>query len=97
MVETKAGTTTEVTVTYAGGRGGPWKQTYLNDTQLGPVREDAMSHFQVADSTDAGGNQILFRLYHGRDRMDDLNQTVGDRAEGRPHLSFRLVREVIAG
>lgn len=89
--------TIEVGVTYAGSRKGPWKKAYEPSTQLSTVREDAMGHFEVADSTDPGGNQIVYKLMHGGDTNDDLTKTVGVEAGDKPHLELRLVRQVIAG
>ncbi len=88
--------TREVVVSFAGGRLGPWKNVYPETTTLSVVRSDAMTHFGVADSAD-GGNQVVFRLYHGGDRLDDLNQIVGQIGHGEGALAMRLVREVIAG
>lgn len=86
----------EVVVSYAGGRQGLWKKEYADTTPMAMVRSDAMDHFGVADSAD-GGNQVVFRLYHGGDRIDDLNLTVSQVGHGQGALAFRLVREVIAG
>lgn len=86
----------EVVVAYAGGRHGPWKHEYSRSTALSVVRSEAMAHFGVADTTE-GGNQVAFRLYHGGDRIDDLNQTVGEIGPGHGALAIRLIREVIAG
>jgi hypothetical protein len=88
--------TREVVVSFAGGRLGPWKKTYPETTTLSVVRSEAMNHFGVADSAD-GGNQVLFRLYHGGNRLDDLNEIVGQIGHGEGALALRLVREVIAG
>ena len=76
---------------------GPWEQAYEPSTQLARVRQDAMSHFQVADSTDAAGNQIVYKLMHGADTINDLTKTVGAEAGGKERLELRLVRQVIAG
>jgi hypothetical protein len=89
--------TIDVGVTYAGSRKGPWKQAYEPSTQLAKVRDDAMGHFEVADSTDAAGNQIVYKLMHGGDTLNDLTKTVGAESGDKPHLELRLVRQVIAG
>jgi hypothetical protein len=86
----------EVIVNYAGARHGPWKKRYGEATLLSIVRTEAMSHFGVADSTD-GGNQVVFRLYHGGDRLDNLDTMVGEIGHGEGVLALRLIREVIAG
>ncbi len=88
--------TRPVVVTYAGGRQGPWRHTYEDATPLSTVRADAMTHFGVADSAD-GGDQVVFRLYHGGDPLKDLVQPVGAVGHGEGELALRLVREVIAG
>lgn len=86
----------KVVVTYAGGRQGPYQHEYAETEQLASVRSDALTHFGVADSTE-GGNQIVFRLYHGGDPVADLTKTVGAAEPGKGALAFRLIREVIAG
>lgn len=89
--------TVQVGVTYAGSRKGPWKQVYEPGEQLSKVRTDAMGHFEVADSTDPAGNQIVYKLMQGGDTINDLTKTVGAEAGDKPHLELRLVRQVIAG
>lgn len=89
--------TVEVGVTYAGSRKEPWKQGYEPAVQLSTVRTDAMTHFEVADSTDASGNQIVYKLMHGADSINDLTKTVRAEAGDKPHLQLRMVRQVIAG
>ncbi|MEA2677350.1 MAG: hypothetical protein QOJ81_1491 [Chloroflexota bacterium] len=86
----------KVVVSYAGGRHGPYQHEYPESEQLATVRSDALTHFGLADSTD-GGNQVVFRLYHGGDYVSDLTRTVGDVEPGKGAVAFRLVREVIAG
>jgi hypothetical protein len=86
----------KVVVSYAGGRQGPYQHDYAENEPLATVRSDALTHFGLADSTE-GGNQIVFRLYHGGDPISDLGVTVGDAEPGNGALAFRLVREVIAG
>lgn len=86
----------DVVVTYAGGRRGPWKHDYAGSTPLSTVRTDAMGHFGIADSAE-GGNQVIFRLYHGGDRIENLSQSVDEVGAGRGAVALRLVREVIAG
>jgi hypothetical protein len=89
--------TIEVSVTYAGSRKGPWEHAYEPTAQLSRVRGDAMAYFEVADSADAAGNQILYKLMHGANTLNDLTRTVGAEAGERDRLELRLVREVIAG
>ena len=84
-----------VVVSYAGGRQGPYRHEYAESEQLSTVRSDALTHFGIADSAE-GGNQVVFRLYHGGDPVSDLSITVGDAEPGNGALAFRLVREVIA-
>jgi len=91
------GTTINVAVTYAGGRKGPWDQAYEPAVQLAKVRQDAMTHFEVADSTDAAGNQIVYKMMHAGDTINDLAKTVGSEAGDKDRLELRLVRQVVAG
>jgi hypothetical protein len=86
----------EVAVTYAGAEG-PFKQAYAADAQLQQVKADVLAAFGLAETTDEAGNQTLYVLYRGGDKITDLSQTVGDFADHRKHLQLRLVREVIAG
>src|SRR5438309_10330075 len=86
----------EVGVTYAGSRKEPWKQAYEPAIPLAKARTDAMTYFEVADSTDASGNQIVYKLMHGGDTISDLARTVGDESGPKPQLELRLVRPVPA-
>ncbi len=97
MRDEKDVNTIEVSVTYAGSRKGPWEHAYEPTVPLSKVRGDAMAHFEVTDSTDAGGNQILYKLMHGGNTLNDLTRTVGAEAGDEDGLEIRLVREVIAG
>lgn len=83
-------------VTYAGSRKPPFAEQFAPETKLSGVRMAAMTYFEVADSTDASGNQTVYRLKSGGETMD-LEKTLGDVAERRPRVEFRLVRELIAG
>src|SRR4051794_20583447 len=86
----------KVVISYAGGRQGPYQHEYPESEPLTTVRSDALTHFGLADATE-GGNQVVFRLYHGGDAVSDLTGTVGDAEPGKGALAFRLIREVIAG
>lgn len=86
----------KVVVSYAGGREGPWTHEYDPTTKLSVVRADAMSHFGLADTAE-GGNQVVFRVYHGGDRLEDLDRSIAETATGQGALALRLIREVIAG
>jgi len=86
----------ELGVTYAGAEH-PFKQTYDLGTILETVKADVMMAFELGESTDAQGNQTVYRIYRGGERLDDLGQTVEQAATNKHHLQLRLVREVIAG
>ncbi|HYT81131.1 MAG TPA: hypothetical protein VEQ37_18125 [Actinomycetota bacterium] len=86
----------EVGVTYAGAEG-PFKRAYAAEVQVQQVKADVLEAFGLAETIDEAGNQTLYFLYRGGDKITDLSQTVGDLADHRKHLQLRLVREVIAG
>jgi hypothetical protein len=88
--------TIETQVTYAGGRKGPFEQDYEPTITNAVVRTAAMTHFELADSTDASGQQISYKLMHGGDTVD-LTKTVGELAKHEDELKMRLVRQVSAG
>jgi hypothetical protein len=96
MSSAQAPSTVKVEVGYAGGRMGPYRAHLAPDTSLTTVRAEAMTHFGVADSTDAAGNRLVYTLTDGNAPVD-LGKTVGDLATGKRELELRLVREVIAG
>jgi len=91
----KAATEIDVHVTYAGAEG-PFKRAYGMDVQLRQVKADVLTAFGLGETIDQAGNQNLYFLYRGGDKVTDA-QTVGDLADKRNHLQLRLVREVIAG
>lgn len=86
----------DVGVTYAGAEK-PFKKEYAPDITLQTVKTAVMEAFGLAESTDAQGNQTVYRLYRGGDRLDDLGQSLDQASKNEHHLQLRLVREVIAG
>ena len=86
----------DVGVTYAGAEE-PFKKTYDPTTTLETLKADVLEAFGLAETTDAQGNQTVYGLYKGGDRLDDLAQSINDAANNDAHLQLRLVREVIAG
>jgi hypothetical protein len=87
---------TKVVVSFAGGRKGPFQHDYAGSTTVNVVRADAMQHFGVADSSDGSG-QVVYRLYRGGEKVEDLSVTVDGLRAGEGALALRLVREVTAG
>lgn len=86
----------DVGVTYAGAEK-PFKKEYDPDVTLMTLKSAVMEAFGLAESTDAQGNQTVYRLYRGGDRLDDLGQTLDQASKNEHHLQLRLVREVVAG
>lgn len=86
----------KVVVSFAGGRKGPFQHEYAGSTTAGVVRTAAMTYFGVADSSDGTG-QVIYRLYHGSDKVEDFSLPVEALRSGEGALALRLVREVVAG
>ena len=75
--------------------GKPFTNTYPQGATVGQALADALTHFSLVPEGDGAGNQIVFHLYRGGDRVDP-SKPLRELAHGG-HLQLRLVREVVAG
>lgn len=85
----------EVKIVYPSGHH-PAEKQFARESTLREVKGFALEFFRLQEMQD-GNNQIVFFLYLGDDKLDDLNQQLSALANGRKKLNFRLAKEVIAG
>ena len=77
--------------------GRPFVREYPAETTLGVVKADILAFFGVREET-VGGNQIVYTLHHGNDKLTDLNATVGSIAEKQNcKLPLLVVKDTIFG
>lgn len=80
-----------VTVSFAVSKKGPYRADVTPSTLVGTVRQQAMTHFEVAD-----GGQFTYVLSHGGQRQPD-DKTIGQVAGDKHSVDFRLIKEITQG
>jgi hypothetical protein len=86
----------DVIVTYAAAKH-PYEDKHTDrTTTLQQLKATVMDKFKVQESN-TGNEQMLFWLYFGSDKLQDLSRTVGDLANGADKLELMLVQQIIYG
>lgn len=86
----------DVIVTYAAAKH-PYEDKHAKrTTTLQELKATAMDKFKVQESN-TGNEQVLFWLYLGSEKLQDLSRTVGDLANGADKLELMLVQQIIYG
>jgi hypothetical protein len=80
-----------VTVSFAVSKKGPYGAEVAPSTLVGTVRQEAMTHFEVAD-----GSQFTYVLSYGGQRQPD-DKTIGQVAGDKHSVDFRLIKEITQG
>lgn len=77
--------------------GVPFSKEYPGETTLGAVKVDILNFFKVKEEV-VGGNQILYVLHNGSDKLTDLSVAVGSVVEHRNcKLQIRVVKDIVFG
>ena len=64
---------------------------------VGELKARVLAVFGLAEGATPEGNQVLYHLYHEKQRLDDLSQTLGELAGDHHDLNLKLAQEVIQG
>jgi hypothetical protein len=76
----------------------PFKNDYPPSTAVSVVKADALAAFGLKEEQLPGNQQVVFFLFHGKQRIEDFNQPISAFAPNEHATAeFRLAREVIAG
>jgi hypothetical protein len=86
----------DVIVTYAAAKH-PYEDKHAErTTTLQELKATVMDRFKVHEAN-TGNEQVLFWLYLGSEKLQDLSRTVGDLANGSVKLELMLVQQIIYG
>lgn len=86
----------EVKVVYPSAHG-PAVREFPQSTTLHEVKDFALNEFGLAEETLADGNKIVFFMYFGSTKLENLEQPISEFAHSNDKVNFRLAKEVIAG
>ncbi|MCR4403005.1 MAG: hypothetical protein NUW12_09555 [Firmicutes bacterium] len=91
--------TVNVRVIYPSARK-PAEREFSLRTPVCQVKAFALGEFGITEGADSQNpaNQVVFFLFHGRTKVEDLNQPLSAFHKGnQQEMVFRLIREVIVG
>ena len=71
-----------------------FEQTYPRETTLTPVKQDAMTFFQLSERTD-GRKVYTYHLFFRGQPQNDLNKTVGTLAGAEHEVDLQLVEQIV--
>ena len=96
MTQTNEADLIEVKVVYPSAHR-PAVKEFAPTATIREVKTFALSEFGLSEET-VGGNQVVFFLFHGDDKIQDLDQPLSAFVKP-PHrkVEFRLAKETIAG
>lgn len=85
-----------VIVTYVAAKH-PYEDKHAEPTTtLQQVKAAVMDKFKVQESN-TGNEQVLFWLYSGSEKLQDLTRTLGALANGADKIELMLVQQIIYG
>lgn len=86
-----------VTVVYPAARK-PFQDHDASPTEtLAALKARVLNAFGLAETTAADGTVTTYTLYHGKDALQDLSQTLGSIADQTHALSFKLSQQITQG
>jgi hypothetical protein len=75
----------------------PAEKNFPPETTIGLIKQFALEFFGLKEEP-IEGNQVVFFLFHGRNKIENLEQPLSSFVEGNSHHSeFRLAKEIVAG
>lgn len=86
----------EVKVVYPSAHG-PAVKEFAPETVVRQVKDFALSEFGLTEETLSDGSKIVFFMYFGNTRLDNLDQPISSFEHPNHKVIFRLAKEVIAG
>lgn len=90
-------TLSEVTVTYVAAPK-PYKQKDVPRTEpVGTLKQAVLTFFHLTEQTAPDGTVTTYTLYHGKQPLENLAQTLGDVAGSADALQLKLVQEIRQG
>ena len=89
--------TIDIVVTYPAARD-DLKETGVNRLEpLGQLKSRVLIAFELTEGKGPDGNITSYVFYHGKDKLEDLAQTLGEIAGQKPVLHLKLAQQIIYG
>ena len=67
------------------------------ETTVRQVKDFALHEFGLVEETLPDGSKIVFFMYFGNTKLENLDQAISTFAHPNDKVNFRLAKEVIAG
>ena len=89
--------TLNVTVVYAAAPRPFQDHDASRDETLSSLKGRAMTAFGLTEGGQPDGTQVQYKLYHGKEELTDLSQTLGSVAGPANAVQFKLAQVVTQG
>ncbi len=93
----KHDTLKEVSVTYPAARKPFEEKDVPRSETVGTLKAAVLKAFGLTEGTSPDGTTTTYRLYHGKQPLDDLSQTLGNVAGEADALHLKLAQEITQG
>lgn len=90
--------TVRVTVHYMAAEG-PFRDRDADPAEtLGALKSRVLNAFGLTDEGPTpDGNQVIYEFFSGKERLENLSQTLGDAAGHDCGVQLKLVKQIIQG
>jgi hypothetical protein len=85
-----------VTVTYVAAER-PYHEDATPQETVGQLKRHALAAFGLTEGQLPDGSTVTYTLFHGKTRLDNLSQTLGEVAGHAHALSLKLDQQVVQG
>jgi hypothetical protein len=75
----------------------PAVKEFAPETTVRQVKDFALHEFELVEETLPDGSKIVFFMYFGNTKLENLDQAISTFAHPNDKVNFRLAKEVIAG
>lgn len=75
----------------------PFQGEFDRATTVGALKTVVLDAFGLVEGATGDGNTVTYELYHEKDRLDNLSQTLGDLAEQQHALQLKLAQVITQG
>jgi hypothetical protein len=75
----------------------PAVKEFAPETTVRQVKDFALTEFGLTEETLPDGNKIVFFIYFGNTKLENLDQAISSFEHPNHKVDFRLAKEVIAG
>jgi hypothetical protein len=89
--------TVNVTITYPAARKPFEDRGVPRSETVGTLKAAVLKAFGLVEGTSPDGTTTTYRLYHGKQPLDDLSQALGGVAGNAKALHLKLAQEITQG